>query len=376
MITQQLTEITKTNILDELLIIGKVNGKLELLSFLNKIWDLEKMPSKDPRFSTASKDIWQHMVMNNDMEPEELYLEYFALQRDTDEMFFKFIKNYLHPLVRINLEETRQRVEIINRHLKNDGFTLEIVDNISNYPIYEIVSMQLGVQGEMKNIIFASSGAKPEIILKDAINNDIEIVKNQDLCLIYDKKIKENETFTWSLLSEWWAKKYLLSEKTLETERKFYKRLEASLNGNTPEITFFSTYYRDFKPILEDKLPALIPQVYLHYDPKTIKELAGEKRVIRQRMDFLMLLPNKCRIVLEIDGMQHYTTEMGSKTASSDKYAEMVKEDRRLKLIGYEVYRFGGYEFFSEVYSKKVQEDMIKDFFTKLFKKYGILESV
>lgn len=63
-------------------------------------------------------------------------------------------------------------------------------------------------------------------------------------------------------------------------------------------------------------------------------------------MDFLMLLPNNVRIVLEVDGKQHYSeeNEEGQYIASPKLYAEMIAEDRRLKLAGYEIYRFGGYE--------------------------------
>jgi hypothetical protein len=44
-----------------------------------------------------------------------------------------------------------------------------------------------------------------------------------------------------------------------------------------------------------------------------------------------------------VDGVQHYADTDGR--AKPRLYAEMVAEDRRLRLTGYEVYRFGGYEF-------------------------------
>ncbi|PLC10656.1 hypothetical protein AUQ48_17310 [Kocuria flava] len=87
-------------------------------------------------------------------------------------------------------------------------------------------------------------------------------------------------------------------------------------------------------------IPALIPQVYLHYDPYTKRTGAT---LPRQRMDFLLLLPSRRRVVLELDGKQHYAEDDGK--ASPRRYAEMVKEDRELRLAGYEVYRFGGREF-------------------------------
>ncbi len=82
---------------------------------------------------------------------------------------------------------------------------------------------------------------------------------------------------------------------------------------------------------------ALLPQVYLHCDPYTIKQRAnGDKPLKRQRMDFLLLFSNRQRVVIEVDGKQHYSD---NNIVSPSLYAEMVIEDRHLKLAGYEVYR-------------------------------------
>ncbi|MET8310697.1 DUF559 domain-containing protein [Micromonospora sp. NPDC005173] len=51
---------------------------------------------------------------------------------------------------------------------------------------------------------------------------------------------------------------------------------------------------------------------------------------------------NHVRIVIECDGKQHYADDDGR--ANPRKYAEMVAEDRALRVRGYEVYRFGGHE--------------------------------
>jgi hypothetical protein len=47
------------------------------------------------------------------------------------------------------------------------------------------------------------------------------------------------------------------------------------------------------------------------------------------------------RVVLEIDGAQHYSIDG---TADPKRYADMVAEDRALRLARYGVYRFGGHE--------------------------------
>ncbi len=49
-------------------------------------------------------------------------------------------------------------------------------------------------------------------------------------------------------------------------------------------------------------------------------------------------------------------------------YTEMVVEDKRLKLAGYDVYRFGGYEF---TQSDKAVE-AVRAFFSALFGRYSV----
>jgi len=46
-----------------------------------------------------------------------------------------------------------------------------------------------GVGSPAKNLIFAANGPKPDLVLRDAVNNDVEIVRNGEYCLIYDEPI-------------------------------------------------------------------------------------------------------------------------------------------------------------------------------------------
>ena len=68
-------------------------------------------------------------------------------------------------------------------------------------------------------------------------------------------------------------------------------------------------------------VPALIPQVYLHFDPVTQqarRASASGSPLARQRMDFLLLFSDRQRVVIEVDGKQHYAK--GS-TASPELYS-------------------------------------------------------
>lgn len=231
--------------------------------------------------------------------------------------------------------------------------------------IARLEALGQGISGEFKNLIFAANGPKPEIVLADATTNKIKIFRNEEYCLVYDKPLTE-KGLLWEEVVDWWRDRENLNDQTRSKQRhSLFNRLQASIKNNEPEQILFRTYYKSFFEELGDKLPALIPQVYLHYDPYTWKQLKGVKRLARQRMDFLLLLPYSKNVVIEIDGKQHYSE---NEQASPQLYAEMVAEDRRLKLTGYELYRFGGYEFLED---EKAQQT-VKDFFSDLFKLYSI----
>jgi len=61
----------------------------------------------------------------------------------------------------------------------------------------------------------------------------------------------------------------------------------------------------------------------------------------------------------------HYADSKGS--ADAQRYAQMVKADRELKLAGYEVFRFGA----AELQANSAKMD-VKAFFKALFKRYRV----
>jgi hypothetical protein len=220
-----------------------------------------------------------------------------------------------------------------------------------------------GVDGALKNLIFASTGAKPKVIFRDAINNVIEVTENAEYCLFYNRSLSGGG-LTWGELTNWWRGVAKLDgQSDQDVARSLYKRLSASMGDNGAELQVFRTYCERYKADQASALPALLPQVYLHYDPLTWRQRGGKPGVLpRERMDFLLLLPRRVRVVIEVDGKQHYAED---DTASPRLYAEMVAEDRKLRLRGYEVYRFGGFEL-----SQPGIVDMLRKFFDELLARY------
>lgn len=217
-----------------------------------------------------------------------------------------------------------------------------------------------------KNLIFASDGPKPDLVLIDSLDNETQIVNDDGSCLIYTRKISPGRGLSFRELVDWWKAEHTPEALTADrAARSLYNRLESGLNAPEREIM---EAYRELLRTHGFDLPALIPQVYLHFDPKTIRQrLALDGKMLeRQRMDFLLLLPNNHRIVVELDGIEHYANTSGK--ASPKRYAEMVREDRRLKLTGYDVYRVGGFEF------KTLSEgrESVRSFFEELLDRYGV----
>ena len=72
-----------------------------------------------------------------------------------------------------------------------------------------------GVKGPTKNLIFAANGPKPQIVLRDAMNNDIEIVEDAEHCLVYDRPIPA-EGLRFSHLIRWWRDGRLPADRETE----------------------------------------------------------------------------------------------------------------------------------------------------------------
>lgn len=234
--------------------------------------------------------------------------------------------------------------------------------------------ISLGASGTPKNLIFASINSKPDLYFTDAINNDIGI-RNESDALVYSRFLPESG-LNWTELVDWWTEQLPTDAKS-EGEKSLYTRLAKSVKtARSPgEYAIFHTYFGQYRASHGAKLLALIPQVYLHYDPKTVAQRGNDPVLVRQRMDFLMLLDHNVRVVIEVDGKQHFAD---GDVASPSKYAEMAAEDRRLRLAGYDIYRFGAAEF----KDTKMEENRYKigpesvntvtQFFAGIFSKYGV----
>lgn len=274
--------------------------------------------------------------------------------------FRRWLEGLVSADVQIDAEVQRTLVAAMNNVLRSCGAELRHTSEKDGYPVFELVDLRVS-RGRPKNIIFASL-TKPDIRLSYTIENDIEILSSPKDVLVYDLPLG-SDGLCWRELQEWWAE---LNQETDSNRAKIslYRRLQQSLpDSSPPQKLLFEAFFRGFAPSVPD-LPALLPEVWLHWDPKTVAE-RGAQALLNHRMDFLMLLPAGGRVVIEVDGIQHYSDN--GRLASTRKYSQLVASDRKLKLAGYDVYRFSGAELIGEN-----ALDRIKNFFISLFTRYGI----
>ena len=134
----EISEVTRRNIFDEITASEILWwGRLSEPNFLNRIFDLSTLPSTDQRFKNAAEDIWQHRENNYDWENDWIFHDTrFNLLQSSDESFLKFLCEMVHPIVRSDEEEVLKLIEILNRHLVNDGYEIVESMKISGRPIF------------------------------------------------------------------------------------------------------------------------------------------------------------------------------------------------------------------------------------------------
>lgn len=110
---------------------------MEETAFLSRLYDLQKLPSTDSRYSNSEEDIWKHRVNNNDWSDNWVFEdERFELNPGEDEIFLKFLCETINPEVRSNVDESERICQLYNQFLKKDGFQIVEEKRISGKPVF------------------------------------------------------------------------------------------------------------------------------------------------------------------------------------------------------------------------------------------------
>ncbi|MEB4613728.1 abortive infection family protein [Leucobacter sp. M11] len=136
--TQRISRSTRNNLVDWLSLSEfQWAGRLEHPDFLARLFDLEKLPSKDYRYKNAARDIYQHAVNNWDWEDDWVFGDdRFNLRDGSDENLLNFLVETVHPVVRDDPAAAAEMVSAYNNTLRRDGFELYPVDHFGDRIIY------------------------------------------------------------------------------------------------------------------------------------------------------------------------------------------------------------------------------------------------
>ncbi len=134
----KISKVTRKDIIDAISL-EKISwwGRMEETAFLSRLYDLQKLPSTDSRYSNAENDIWQHRVNNNDWPDNWIFEdERFELNHGDDEIFLNFLCLTIHPEVRSDWNESERICRLYNKFLINDNFELVEEERISGKPVF------------------------------------------------------------------------------------------------------------------------------------------------------------------------------------------------------------------------------------------------
>lgn len=126
----------RTNIMDGLRIEGvRWHGVIDEVEFLSRLYDLQKLPSNDSRYTDAAGDIWQHCINNEDWPDYWVFTDQrFGLSDGSAETFLRFLAETVHPVVRPNRDTTVKLVTLYNDQLAKVGWEIVEEEKIGGRP--------------------------------------------------------------------------------------------------------------------------------------------------------------------------------------------------------------------------------------------------
>lgn len=137
----------------------KINywGRLDEITFLKRLYPLNKLPSNDSRFNGAEGDIWQHTVNNDDYELGWIFNDdRFHLSSGNDDKYLlDFLCEIFHPVVRDDKSNWQALLGKLNELLHPDGYSINPVNHISGREVYGWKNLRLGekvIVGQIGNI--------------------------------------------------------------------------------------------------------------------------------------------------------------------------------------------------------------------------------
>ena len=164
-----ISDRTRAAILDEIRARETIwYGSLNEVDFLNRIFDLDSMPSTDNRFETAEGDVWQHCTNNDDWPLDWIFSDSrFQLYNQNQNTFLRFIIEVLDPIVRKDATEQNQLAAAFNGHLQRDGWELVEDVIVDGRPRFEAERKVRGLSNSTQRIQAVAASLQASHLYED-----------------------------------------------------------------------------------------------------------------------------------------------------------------------------------------------------------------
>ena len=108
-------------------------------------------------------------------------------------------------------------------------------------------------------------------------------------------------------------------------------------------------------------IPVLIPQAWIQWHSKTKQDLRSTASSYADelyRVDFVAFWDNR-RYAIPIDDISHYAKRSGKTWEASEvEYSKRLREDRKLRKTGWQVFRVSNWEMRSEDAIPEILSDL------------------
>lgn len=186
----KITEITRSDIyellrngVDEFTDKFEFFGRLNVIDFLGRLYDLESLPSKDRRFKNALYDIRCHDGFG-DYDDDYWFLDddrFLLRNGDGDEPLLNFLCEIFHPAVRKENSNWVTYFNKIDELLKKDGYEFYEKGKISGRDIYGIQDYEVDDYEFNVGDIFTERYHNDVFDSDNNVKNDYSSVVNEKL---------------------------------------------------------------------------------------------------------------------------------------------------------------------------------------------------
>lgn len=118
-----------------------------------------------------------------------------------------------------------------------------------------------------------------------------------------------------------------------------------AMNQSDYEKGFFISYVNKYG--MKENVPVLIPQAWIQWHSEMKKNLRSQGSSYADdpyRVDFVAFWKDQ-RFVILVDGIEHYANKQNNRwDANEEKYSKRLKEDRKLRKEGWQVFRVSNWE--------------------------------